>query len=95
MNDDIIPTKTIKGTPDIFDIEIILNAYQEIYPETAFVDSIIEYVDKVKLFCIDNINYAIFTINIGEPDDVTINIVPVLKGAWRQMNYYMYTLPQN
>ena len=65
--------------PDKFDIEIMLSAFQVTYKDYDVINKIIEYVSKIKIFSIENKYNATLSINIGDPETSTNNIIPIIE----------------
>ena len=76
-NDDNNSHKT--QPPDEFDIEIVLAAYQNKYDKNGNINKLKPFMDKVKIFHQNNINYLIFSIDIGEPNETLQSMVPIIE----------------
>ena len=59
--------------PDAFDMKIIIAAYQDHYSD-IHMHKIKSFMNRVKIHSIDHINYATFSIDVGDHENVMDNM---------------------
>lgn len=69
----------LSTNPDAFDIEIILAAYQKMFDTHHNIETIKPYMNQVKIYTVNKVHYAIFSVEIGDPNSAPENIVPVIQ----------------